>query len=138
MSKLSTAVAVNLQIPRWIVAFSALAALLLAVGASISLLAPQRLVPPGVEINSAAQIYAAYTFSRDLGLFIVFCLGLIKRSRSILVVMMGLFSLINFCDAVMDIKESRFPIFVIALVLSLVAAIAAMRLLKTELHSAAQ
>jgi hypothetical protein len=107
MSQLLKAVAVNFQIPRWIIVFTALSAFLLAVGASISLLAPQRLVAPGVEINSAAQIYAGHTFSRDLGLFIVLCVGLIKRSRSIMTVMMGLFSLINFCDAIMDIKESR-------------------------------
>lgn len=131
----SKAVAVNMQIPRWIVAFAVLAVLLLAVGAGISLLAPQRLVPPGVEINSAAQIFAAYTFSRDLGLCIVLCLGLIKRSRSIMVVMMGLFSLINFLDAIMDIRESRFPVFVIAFLLALIAAMATRTLLKTELYS---
>ncbi len=137
MSRLSRAVAVNLQIPRWIAAFAILAALLLAVGAGISLLAPQRLVPPGVEINAAAEIYAGYTFSRDLGLLLVLCLGLIKRSRSIMVVMMGLFSVINFFDAIMDIRESRLPVFVIAFLLSLVAGMATMRLLKTELPSAA-
>jgi hypothetical protein len=135
MSQLSKAVAVDLQIPRWIIVFAALAAFLLAVGASISLLAPQRLVTPGVEINSAAQIYAGYTFSRDLGLFIVLCVGLIKRSRSIMTMMMGLFSLINFCDAIMDIKESRLPVFVIAFLLSLIAAMATMRLAKTDLRS---
>ena len=90
MSQIPEAVAINLQTPRWIIVFAALAALLLAVGASISLLAPQQLVTPGVEINSAAQTYAGYTFSRDLGLFIVLCVGLIKRSRSIMTVMMGL------------------------------------------------
>jgi hypothetical protein len=100
MSERSNAVEVSLQIPRWIIVLATVAALLLAVGASISLLAPERLVTPGVEINSAAQIYAGYTFSRDLGLFIVLCVGLLKRSRSILTVMMGLFSLINFCDAI--------------------------------------
>ena len=91
---------------------------------------------PGVEINSAAQIYAGYSFSRDLGLFIVLCVGLLKRSRSILTVMMGLFSLINFCDAIVDIRESRLPVFVIAFLLSLVAAMATMRLAKTELRPA--
>jgi hypothetical protein len=135
MSQLSKAVGVNLQIPRWIIAFAALAALLLAVGASIALLAPQLLVTPGVEINSAAQIYAGYTFSRDLGLFIVLCVGLMKRSRSIMTVMMGLFSLMTFVDAIMDIKESRLPVFVIALLLSLIAAMATRRLLKTDLRS---
>jgi hypothetical protein len=137
MSQLSKAVAVNLQIPRWIIVFAALAALLLAAGASISLLAPQRLVPPGVEINSAAQIYAGYTFSRDLGLFIMLGIGLIKRSRSILTLMMSLFSLINFCDAIMDIKESRLPVFAIAFLLSLIAAMATRRLAETDLRSAA-
>jgi hypothetical protein len=135
MWQLSNAGAVNLQIPRWIIAFAAFAALLLAIGASISLLAPQRLVTPGVEINSAAQIYAGYTFSRNMGLFLVLCVGLIKRSRSIMTVMMGLFSLINFCDAIMDIKESRLPVFVIAFLLSLIAAMAAIRLSKTDLPS---
>jgi len=137
MSQLSKAVAVNLQIPRWIIVFAALAALLLAAGASISLLAPQRLVPPGVEINSAAQIYAGYTFSRDLGLFIMLGIGLIKRSRSILTLMMSLFSLINFCDAIMDLKESRLPVFAIAFLLSLIAAMATRRLAETDLRSAA-
>jgi len=137
MSQLSQAVAVNLQIPRWIIVFAALAALLLAAGASISLLAPQRLVPPGVEINSAAQIYAGYTFSRDLGLFIMLGIGLIKRSRSILTLMMSLFSLINFCDAIMDLKESRLPVFAIAFLLSLIAAMATRRLAETDLRSAA-
>ena len=136
MSELSKAVEVSLQIPRWIIVLATVAALLLAVGASISLLAPERLVTPGVEINSAAQIYAGYTFSRDLGLFIVLCVGLLKRSRSILTVMMGLFSLINFCDAIVDIRESRLPVFVIAFLLSLVAAMATMRLAKTELRPA--
>ncbi len=135
MSELSKAMAVNFQIPRWILAFAALAALLLAAGASISLLAPQRLVPPGVEINSAAEVYAAYTFSRDLGLFLVLCLGLIKRSRPVMVVMMGLFSLINFFDSIMDIRESRLPVFVIAVLLSLIAAVATVKLLKTGPHS---
>jgi hypothetical protein len=132
MSQLSKAVAVTMQIPRWIYVFAGLAALLLAVGASISLVAPQQLVTPAVEINSAAQIYAGYTFSRDLGLFIVLCIGLIKRSRSIMTVLLGLFSLINFCDALMDIKESRLTIFVIAFLLSLIAAMATIRLLKTD------
>lgn len=136
MSKLSRAVAINFQIPRWIVAFASLAALLLAVGAGISLLAPQRLVPPGVEINSAVEVYAAYTFSRDLGLAIVLCFGLIKRSRPILVVMMGLFSLINFFDAILDLREARLPVFVIAFLLSLIAGMTTMRLVKTELPSA--
>ena len=135
MSQLSKAVAVDLQIPRWIIVFAALAAFLLAVGASISLLAPQRLVTPGVEINSAARIYAGYTFSRDLSLFIVLCVGLVKRSRSIMTVMMCLFSLMNFLDAIMDIKESRLPVFVIASLLSLIAAMATMRLSKTDLRS---
>ena len=54
-----------------------------------------------------------------------------------MVVMMGLFSLINFLDAIMDIRESRLPVFVIAFLLSLIAAMATMRLLKTEPHSAA-
>jgi hypothetical protein len=135
MSQLYEGVAVNVEIPRWIIVFAALAALLLAVGASISLLAPQRLVTPGVEINSAAQVYAGYTFSRDLGLFIVLCFGLIKRSRSILTVTMSLFSLINLCDAIMDIKESRLPVFVIAFLLSLTAAMATMRLAKADLRS---
>lgn len=132
MSQLSKAVAVTLQIPRWIYVFGGLAAFLLAVGAGISLVAPQHLVTPGVEINSAAQVYAGYTFSRDLGLFIVLCIGLIKRSRSIMTVMLGLFSLINFCDALMDIEESRLPIFVIAFLLSLIAAMATIRLSKTD------
>jgi hypothetical protein len=136
MAEFSRTIGVNSRIPRWIFAFAALAALLLALGASISLLAPQRLVSPGVEINSAAQIYAAYTFSRDLGLFLVLCLGLIKRSRPILTVMLGLFSLINFCDAIMDLRESRISVFVIAFLLSVIAAMATMRLMKTELRSA--
>ncbi len=131
MAQISRAVAANLQIPRWISVFAAVAALLLAIGATLSLLAPQRLVTPGVEINSAAQIYAGYTFSRDLGLFTVLCFALIKRSRSIMTVMMGLFSLINLSDAILDIKESRLPVFVIAFVLSLVAAMATARLSKT-------
>jgi len=132
MSQFSKAVAVTLQIPRWIYVFAGLAAFLLAVGASISLVAPQQLVTPGVEINSAAQIYAGYTFSRDLGLFIVLCIGLIKRSRSIMTVMLGLFSLINFWDALMDIEESRLPVFVIAFLLSLIGAMATIRLSKTD------
>jgi hypothetical protein len=136
MSQLSKDIAVNLRIPRWIIVFAAVAALLLAVGASISLLAPQRLVAPGAVMNSAAQIYAGYTFSRDLGLLIVLCVGLIKRFRSITTVMMGLFSLINFCDALMDIKESRLLVFVIAFLLSLIAAMSFMRLSKTERPSA--
>jgi hypothetical protein len=132
MSQFSKAGAATLQIPRWIYVFAGIAAFLLAVGASISLVAPQQLVTPGVEINSAAQIYAGYTFSRDLGLFIVLCIGLIKRSRSIMTVMLGLFSLINFCDALMDIKGSRLPVFVIAFLLSLIAAMATIRLSKTD------
>lgn len=132
MSKPQKAVAVSSEIPWWIIVFAALAALLLAVGAGISLLAPQRLVAPGVEINAAAQVYAGYTFSRDLGLLIVLCVGLVQRSRSIMIVMMGLFSLINFCDAIMDLKESRLPVFVIAFLLSLIAAMATMRLSKTK------
>ncbi len=132
MSQLSKAGAINLVIPRWIILFAAFAAFLLAVGASISLLAPQWLLAPGVEINLAAQMYAGYTFSRDMGLFLVLCVGLIKRSRSIITVMMGIFSLINFCDAVMDIKESRLPVFVIAFLLSLIAAMALKRLSKTD------
>ncbi len=134
MSQFSKAVGGKLQIPWWIMVFTALAAFLLAAGASISLLAPQRLVGPGFEINLAAQIYAGYTFSRNLGLAIMLVVGLAKRSRSILTVMMGLFSFINFCDAIMDIKESRLPVFGIALVLSLIAAMATMRLAKTELN----
>jgi hypothetical protein len=122
------------QIPRWISVFAALASLLLAVGAAVSLLAPQRLVAPGTDINAAARIYAGYTFSRDFGLFIVFCAGLSKRSRPILVVMMSLFSLINFCDALMDVAESRIPIFVIAFLLSLIAAIASIQLAKMKLR----
>jgi hypothetical protein len=132
MSQFSKAGAATLQIPRWIYVFAGIAAFLLAVGASISLVAPQQFVTPGVEINSAAQIYAGYTFSRDLGLFIVLCIGLIKRSRSIMTVMLGLFSLINFCDALMDIKGSRLPVFVIAFLLSLIAAMATIRLSKTD------
>jgi hypothetical protein len=50
-------------------------------------------------------------------------------------VMMGLFSLINFCDAIMDIKESRLPVFVIAFLLSLIAAMASIRLSKRDLPS---
>ena len=46
MSALSEPAGVNFGIPRWILVFAALAALLLAVGAGISLLAPQRLVAP--------------------------------------------------------------------------------------------
>lgn len=135
MSNLSKQVAVGSSIPLWIIVFAVLAALLLAVGASISLLSPQRLVAPGVEINSAAHIYAGYTFSRDLGLFIVLCVGLIKHSRSIITVMLGLFSLINLCDALMDIRESRFPVFVIAFLLSLISAIAFVKLSKTDRRS---
>ncbi len=67
MPQLSKAGAINLVIPGWIIVFATLAAFLLAVGASISLLAPQRLVTPGVEINSAAQIYAGYPGHRQNG-----------------------------------------------------------------------
>ena len=133
MSALSEPAGVNFGIPRWILVFAALAALLLAVGAGISLLAPQRLVAPGVEINSATRVYSGYTFSRDLSLFVVLCVALVKRSRSIMTVMMGLFSIINFCDAIMDIRESRLPVFGIACMLSLIAAIAFMRLSKKGL-----
>lgn len=137
MSHPSKGVAGNVSIPRWIYVFAAMAALLLALGASISMFFPQQLVAPGVEINSAAKIYAGYTFSRNLGLFIVLCVGLIRRSRSIMTVMLGLFSLINFCDAIMDIRESRLPVSLIALLLSLIAAMAFTRLMKTELPSVA-
>jgi hypothetical protein len=132
MSQRLTAVAVNLQIPRWITAFAILATFLLLTGAGISLLAPERLLPPGAEISSAVKVYAAYTFSRDLGLAIVLCLGLMKGSRSILLVMMGLFALINGCDAIMDVIEARLPVFVIAFLLSLIAAIAWARLSKAS------
>lgn len=135
MSQFPNPVAANVQIPWWIMTFAAISVLLLVVGASISILDPQRLVAPGVEINSAAQVYAGYTFSRDIGTFIVLCVGLIKRSRSIITVMMGLFSLINFCDAIMDMMEARFPIVVIAFLLSFIAAMATLRLAKTDLSS---
>ncbi len=132
MSQRSTAIASVAPIPRWITAFAILAAILLITGAGISLFAPERLVPLGVEINSAVRVYAGYTFSRDLGLFAMLCLGLVRRSRSILLVMMGLFALINGCDAIMDIKESRIPVFAIAILLSAIAAIACARLSKSS------
>ena len=132
MPHLSKRFAADSPIPRWIIVFAVLAALLLSVGAGISLLSPQRLVTPGVEINSAAQVYAGYTFSRDLGLFIVLCVGLIRYSRSIITVMLGLFSLINLFDALMDLRESRFPVFVIAFLLSLISAMAFVKLSKTR------
>ncbi len=122
----------NVPIPRWIVIFAMVAIVLLGIGASISLVAPQRLVAPGAEINTAAQIYAGYTFSRNCGLFIVLCIGLLRRSRSILTVMMGLFSLVNFSDAIMDVKEMRLPVSAIALVLSVLAAMACSRLSKAR------
>lgn len=110
-------------IPVWIIGFGVLASLLLATGAGISLFAPQ-LLAPGAEINVLAHIYAGYTFSRDLSLFVVFSIALIRRLRATLSIAMGMFSLMNFFDAVMDIAESRYAIVPIALVFSLLAALA--------------
>lgn len=124
MSVQGTIVNVRSEIPGWVMVFGTVAALLLALGAGISLLSPQQLVAPGAEINAAVQIYARYTFSRDAGLFIVLCIGLVRRSRPVVNVMMGLFALISLFDAIMDIVESRLPIFVIAFVLFLIAALA--------------
>ncbi len=111
-------------IPPWIVGFAVLASLLLAMGAGISMFAPQRLAPPGVAINAAAHVYAGYTFSRDLSLLVVMVFALLKRSRAILSTAMGIFSLMNFFDAAMDVWEGRYPIVAIAAVLALVAALA--------------
>jgi hypothetical protein len=111
-------------IPPWIVGFAVLASLLLAMGAGISLFAPQRLAPPGVEINAAAHVYAGYTFSRDLSLLVVMVFALLRRSRTVLSVAIGMFSLMNCFDAVMDVWEGRYPIVAIAVLLAVVAALA--------------
>lgn len=111
-------------IPVWIIGFGVLASLLLATGAGISLFAPQLLASPGAEINVLAHIYASYTFSRDLSLLVVLSIALIRRLRATLNIAMGMLSLMNLFDAVMDIAESRYPIVPIALVLSLLAALA--------------
>ena len=111
-------------IPAWILGFGILTSLLLALGAGISLLAPQRLAPPRVEVNAAVHVYAGYTFSRDLSLLIVLIIALLRRSRPAVSIVMGLFSLINLFDAVMDVAEGRYPIVVIALLLSLLGMLA--------------
>jgi hypothetical protein len=123
---------VNAPIPRWILAFGAISAVLLAIGAALSLLAPQKLVAPGADINAACQIYAGYTFSRNVSLFLMLSFGLVKRSRSILTFTMALFSLINFCDGIMDMREGRIPIIAVAFLLSCVAAMASLKLFKSS------
>lgn len=121
-------------IPAWVAGFAALACLLLATGASLALFSPQRLTPPGVEINAAVRIYAAYTFSRNLSLLVVLLMALLKRSRSTLRTAMGMFSLVNLFDAVMDVIEGRYAIVAIALVLSLLGALAFARLSGSQDH----
>lgn len=111
-------------IPHWALGFGILASLLLAIGAGVSLLAPLRLAPPGTEMNAAVRIYAGYTFSRDLSLMVMLSFALAKRSRLIFSIAMGIFSLVNLLDAAMDAVELRFPIVVIALLLSLLAGVA--------------
>ena len=54
--------------PLWVQIVVIVGAVLLSAGAFISLLHPILLVSPHDEINSAVRVYAAYTFSRDLGL----------------------------------------------------------------------
>ena len=113
------------SIPTWAIIFGIGATLLLAIGAAVSILAPQRLAPPGTEMNAAVHIYAGYTFSRNLSLLIVVLVALVKRYRSVFSTAMFIFSLVNLFDAVMDVLEARYPIVVIALLLSLGAALAA-------------
>src|ERR1700761_4865409 len=106
--------------------------MLLAMGAGISMFAPQRLAPPGVAINAAVHVYAGYTFSRDLSLLVVMVFALLKRLRTMLSTAMGIFSLMNLFDAAMDVWEGRYPIVAIAAVLALVAALAYAKISRTS------
>ena len=61
---------VSEQFPLWVRIVVGIGAVLLIAGALISLWHPILLVSPHDEIHPAVRVFAAYTFSRDLGLAI--------------------------------------------------------------------
>jgi hypothetical protein len=89
----------------------------LIAGALISLWHPILLVSPHDEINPAVRVFAAYTFSRDLGLAIVLVTALRLRARATLNGMLLLTGFIQMLDAFTDCLDHRWAIVPAAVVI---------------------
>ena len=101
---------VSEQFPLWVRIVVSIGAVLLIAGVLISLLHPILLVSPHDEINPAVRVFAAYTFSRDLGLAIVLVTALLLRARVTLNGMLLLTAFMQMPDAFTDCLDHRWAI----------------------------
>ena len=108
---------VSEQFPLWVRIVVSIGAVLLIAGVLISLLHPILLVSPHDEINPAVRVFAAYTFSRDLGLAIVLVTALLLRARATLNGMLLLTGFIQVLDAFTDCLDHRWAIVPAAVVI---------------------
>ncbi len=108
---------VSEQFPLLVRIVVGIGAVLLIAGALISLLHPILLVSPHDEINPAVRVFAAYTFSRDLGLAIVLVTALLLRARATLNGMLLLTGFIQVLDALTDCLDHRWAIVPAAVVI---------------------
>ena len=123
--KVSSKATVSEQFSLWVRIVVGIGAVLLIAGALISLWHPILLVSAHDEINPAVRVFAAYTFSRDLGLAIVLATALLLRARATLNGMLLLAGFIQMLDVFTDCLDHRWAIVPGAVVIGAVFFLAA-------------
>ena len=116
-----------LHIPLWVSIVVIIGALLTITGAVISKVDPM-LLTNGGPMTEAAQVYADYTFARNLALavMVLFLLGV--RARRMLAGFMMLIALIQIVDVINDLMRGDFLLVPGLLVFAIVFLIGAWRL----------
>jgi hypothetical protein len=100
----------NERLPFWLRSIAIIGAVLLTMGAVISVVHPALLVSPHDEINPAVRVYAGYTFSRDLALAMMLVVAMGLRARAALNSLMLLTGFIQVFDAAVDYADHRYAI----------------------------
>jgi hypothetical protein len=125
-SDLGTAQSV-VRFPLWVFIIVILGALLTLTGAIISKVDPT-ILTGGSPMTSAAQVYADYTFARDLALAVILLFLLTRRLRQMLAGFMVLIALIQMIDVIDDLARGAFLLVPGLLVFAIVFLIGAWRL----------
>ena len=120
---------IPLPIPMWVKLVVIAGVLLSVMGGVLALIKPVMMVAPGDSINGAVHIYAGYFAARSfaVALLLIVLLGL--GARRALGHMMLLFALIQVFDTCMDCAEARWTILPGVIILGILFALGANRLL---------
>jgi hypothetical protein len=116
------------RVPWWVSTIVILGALLTAVGAVISKVAPTMLTG-GDAMTDAARVYADYMFARNLPLALLLLLLLAIRARRMLAGIMVLLAFIQIFDVINDLARRAFVLVPGLLIFAIVFLLGASQLI---------